>query len=110
MSHFRIAVHITPRRGILDPQGKTVAGALHTLGFGSVTDVHVGRYIIVELDAPDQSDAERQTREMCEKLLANPVIEDFEIAGVESPALRHPDGTLSAAKASGGSASPAGRH
>ena len=100
MSHFRIAVHITPRRGILDPQGKTVAGALHTLGFTSVTDVHVGRYIIVEMDAADRSDAERQTREMCEKLLANPVIEDFEIADV-----RHPDGR----EAAGGPASLAGR-
>ena len=104
MSHFRIAVHITPRRGILDPQGKTVAGALHTLGFASVTDVHVGRYIIVEIDAADQNDAERQTREMCEKLLANPVIEDFEIAS------GHPDATLSAAKGSGGPAFSAGRH
>lgn len=89
MNHFRIAVHITPRRGILDPQGKTVASSLHTLGFASVTDVHVGRYIIVEIDAVDQADAERQTREMCEKLLANPVIEDFEIAGAETPAGRH---------------------
>ena len=83
MSHFRIAVHITPRRGILDPQGKTVAGALHTLGFTPVSDVHVGRYIIVELEANDRNEAERATREMCERLLANPVIEDFEIAGVE---------------------------
>ena len=79
MNHYRIAVHITPRRGILDPQGKTVASSLHTLGFASVTDVHVGRYIIVEIDAVDQSDAERQTREMCEKLLANPVIESYRI-------------------------------
>jgi len=83
MSHFRIAVHITPRRGILDPQGKTVTGALHTLGFKSVRDVHVGRYIIVELEANSRDEAERATREMCERLLANPVIEDFEIAGVE---------------------------
>jgi len=89
MSHFRIAVHITPRRGILDPQGKTVTGALHTLGFSGVTDVHVGRYLVVEIDASDQSDAERQTREMCERLLANPVIEDFEIAGAETPVGRH---------------------
>jgi phosphoribosylformylglycinamidine synthase len=100
MSHFRIAVHITPRRGILDPQGKTVAGALHTLGFTSVTDVHVGRYIIVELDAADQAEAERQTREMCEKLLANPVIEDFEIASAHA----------GARGAGGGPALSAGRH
>jgi phosphoribosylformylglycinamidine synthase PurS subunit len=84
MNRFRIAVHITPRRGILDPQGKTVAGALHSLGFPTVKDVHVGRYIVVELDANDRSEAERSTREMCEKLLANPVIEDFEIASVDA--------------------------
>ena len=92
---------LMPLKALLDPQGKTVAGALHTLGFASVTDVHVGRYIIVELDAADRSDAERQTRDMCEKLLANPVIEDFEIADV-----RHPDGR----DAAGGPAFSAGRH
>ncbi|MEP6493575.1 MAG: phosphoribosylformylglycinamidine synthase subunit PurS [bacterium] len=83
MSRYRIAVHISPRRGILDPQGRTVADALHTLGFASVHDVHVGRHIVVELDASDKTTAERSTREMCERLLANPVTEDFEIASVE---------------------------
>lgn len=84
MNRFRIAVHITPRRGILDPQGKTVAGALHSLGFAAVHDVHIGRYVVVELDAASRQDAERSTREMCERLLANPVIEDFEIASVDA--------------------------
>ena len=84
MSHYRVAVHITPRRGILDPQGKTVADALHTLGFSAVQDVHVGRYIIVELDAANSQAVEKSTREMCERLLANPVTEDFAIASVES--------------------------
>ena len=84
MNRFRIAVHITPRRGILDPQGKTVAGALHTLGFTTVRDVHVGRHIIVELDAATQDSATQLTRDMCQRLLANPVTEDFEIAGVEA--------------------------
>lgn len=84
MSRFRIAVHITPRRGILDPQGKTVADALHTLGFSAVQDVHVGRYIVVEADAPNPQAVEQSTREMCERLLANPVTEDFAIASVES--------------------------
>jgi len=53
MSRYRIAVHIVPRRGILDPQGRTVADALHTLGFAGVRDVHVGRHLVVELDAGD---------------------------------------------------------
>ncbi|HEX3865475.1 MAG TPA: phosphoribosylformylglycinamidine synthase subunit PurS, partial [Gemmatimonadaceae bacterium] len=48
MSRYRIAVHITPRRGILDPQGKTVAHALHALGFAAVRDVHIGRHVVIE--------------------------------------------------------------
>jgi len=84
MSRYRIAVHIVPRRGILDPQGKTVADALHTLGFSAVKDVHIGRHIVVDLDARDQKAAEQSTRDMCERLLANPVTEDYEIASVEA--------------------------
>ena len=79
MSKFRIAVHITPRKGLLDPQGNTVRGALHTLGFKTVREVHVGRYIIIETDAYDALTAEEAVTEMCQKLLANPVTEDFEI-------------------------------
>jgi len=79
MSKFRIAVHITPRKGLLDPQGNAVKGALHTLGFAPVRDVHVGRYIIVETEAYDAITAEDAVNEMCRKLLANPVTEDFEI-------------------------------
>jgi phosphoribosylformylglycinamidine synthase len=84
MNRYRIAVHITPRRGILDPQGKTVADALHTLGFAAVHDVHIGRHVIVEVDAADKQTAEKSTRDMCDRLLANPVTEDYEIASVEA--------------------------
>jgi phosphoribosylformylglycinamidine synthase len=82
MTRFRVAVQVVPRRGLLDPQGKAVADALHTLGFGGVTSVHVGRHLVLEIDAASEEVARRQTREMCERLLANPVTEDFEIAGV----------------------------
>lgn len=82
MSRFKVALHIVPRRGLLDPQGKAVADALHTLGFKSVEDVHVGRHVIVELKAATVADAEKEARSMCERLLANPVTEDFEVAGV----------------------------
>ncbi len=85
MSRYRVAVHVVPRRGLLDPQGKAVADALHTLGFGSVSSVHVGRHLVLEVDAANDAAARQQTREMCERLLANPVTEDFEIATV-SPA------------------------
>ncbi len=79
MAKFRIAVHITPRKGLLDPQGNAVRDALRTLGFKDVKDVHVGRYIVVETDSYDALTAEKAVTEMCQKLLANPVTEDFEI-------------------------------
>jgi phosphoribosylformylglycinamidine synthase subunit PurS len=84
MAKFRIAVHITPRKGLLDPQGKAVRDALNTLGFKSVGAVHVGRYIIIETDAYDAISAEDTVTEMCRKLLANPVTEDFEIESAVS--------------------------
>jgi phosphoribosylformylglycinamidine synthase len=82
MSRFRVAVQVVPRRGLLDPQGKAVADALHTLGFGTVSSVHVGRHLVLELDAASEAVARKETRDMCERLLANPVTEDFEIATV----------------------------
>lgn len=82
MTRFRVSVHIVPRKGLLDPQGKAVTDALHTLGFAAVADVHVGRHLIIETTAATASDAESSVREMCTRLLANPVTEDFEIAAV----------------------------
>ena len=79
MATFRIAVHITPRKGLLDPQGNAVKGALHTLGFEGVKEAHVGRYIILEVESDDAMSAEDAVTDMCRKLLANPVTEDFEI-------------------------------
>ena len=82
MTRFRVSVHIVPRKGLLDPQGKAVTDALHTLGFAAVADVHVGRHLIIETKAADAAAAERSVRDMCTRLLANPVTEDFEIAAV----------------------------
>jgi phosphoribosylformylglycinamidine synthase PurS subunit len=82
MTRFRVAIHVVPRRGLLDPQGKAVADALHTLGFSGVAAVHVGRHLVIELDADDTEAARKATRDMCERLLANPVTEDFHIAEV----------------------------
>lgn len=82
MTTFRIPVQIVPRAGILDPQGAAVAGALRTLGFDNVRDVRVGRFVTVDVDAVSPDDATRAVRDMCEKLLANPVIEDFRIEEV----------------------------
>ena len=66
-------VLIRPKAGILDPQGAAVERALPALGFGGVDNVHVGR--LVELDVEDES----QLRPMCERLLANPLVEDYEV-------------------------------
>ena len=76
---YRVSVHITPRRGILDPQGKAVEGALHSLGFEGVSSVRVGRHIVVDTEADSEDAAVASVTAMCERLLANPVIEDFEI-------------------------------
>ena len=56
-TRYRVAVHVVPRQGLLDPQGKAVADALHTLGFGSVASVHVGRHLVLEVEARDEGDA-----------------------------------------------------
>ena len=72
---MRARVLIRPKAGILDPQGQAVERALPALGFEGVANVHVGR--MIELDVDDPSRVE----EMCERLLANPLIEDYEIQG-----------------------------
>jgi phosphoribosylformylglycinamidine synthase PurS subunit len=70
-------IFVTPRKGILDPQGRAVEGALKSLGLTGVSNVHVGRYIVVEFDAPSRTAAEELVRKMCNDLLANPNIEDY---------------------------------
>ncbi len=80
MSQYEIEVHITPRPGLLDPQGNAVANALRSLDFPGVGDVRVGRLIRLSLDAPDPQAARRQAEVMCRKLLANPVTEEFDIS------------------------------
>ena len=76
---MRVKVFITPRKGILDPQGRAVAGSLKSLGFEGVASVHVGRYLVIELDAPSLAAAEASVRQMCDQLLANPNIEDYRV-------------------------------
>jgi phosphoribosylformylglycinamidine synthase len=62
---------------VLDPQGKAVERSLHTLGYQEVRDVRMGKYLEIEMDAASCEAAEARLREMCDKLLANPVIEDY---------------------------------
>ncbi len=79
-----VKIFVTLKEGVLDPQGKAVRNSLHSLGFGAVQEVRVGKYLELHLDVPAAEDAEQQARHMCRKLLANPVIEDyrFEIAEI----------------------------
>jgi len=73
----RVVVTVMPRDGVLDPQGQAVQGALGRLGFDGIRDVRLGRRIELEIDGPDPL---TEAREMCERLLANPLIEDFSVA------------------------------
>ena len=79
MSDYRVEVRVTPRRGILDPQGSAVQGALRSLGFGEVGEVHVGRLVVFTLAAADEAEAEGRVDAMCRQLLANPVTEDYDV-------------------------------
>ena len=73
---MKAKVYITPKAGILDPQGLTIERSLPALGFEGVRNVRVGKYI--ELELPDGEAASEAVDRMCHKLLANPIIEDFE--------------------------------
>lgn len=73
---MKAIVKVTLRKGILDPQGKAIGNALHSLGFAEVSDVRQGKFI--EIEVPEGTSVDR-LKEMCQKLLANPVTEDFEI-------------------------------
>ena len=75
---MKATVVVRPKPGILDPQGEAVLGALRHLDF-AVSDVRVGRVVDIELDAETADDARAQVGQMCEQLLANPLIESFEI-------------------------------
>ena len=72
-------VHITLKKGVLDPQGKAIENALKTLGFDQVKNVRQGKFIEIELDEKDIMKAEKQVAKMSEKLLANTVIENYQI-------------------------------
>ena len=70
-------IHVTFKEGVLDPQGKTVHHALTDLGYDEVLDVNIGKYLEIKLDSASKEEAEIRVQEMCERLLANTVIESF---------------------------------
>lgn len=76
---MQVKVFVTPKRGILDPQGRAVAQSLRSLGFDQVERASVGKYIVLELAAASPAQAREAVTRMCEQLLANTVIEDYRV-------------------------------
>jgi len=80
---FKASVFVTLKEGVLDPQGEAVRKSLHVLDYQGVEEVRIGKYIEVWLEAADKATALRQVEEMSDKLLANPIIEDFRVEMTE---------------------------
>jgi len=76
---MRAVVNVFLKEGVLDPQGKASHHALDSLGFEGVSDVRIGKQIIIKLDTTDKAEAQEEVTQMCETLLANTVIEDYTI-------------------------------
>lgn len=74
---YKAAVYVTLRESVIDPAGSAVKSSLQNLGFDEVGDVRIGKYIELEIQLKDRQAAEVRAREICEKLLANPAIEDY---------------------------------
>ena len=74
---MKAKIHVTLKQGILDPQGKAIEHALDSLGFKSAANVRVGKYMEVDVSEQDKAKAEAEVRQMCEKLLANTIIEEY---------------------------------
>ena len=83
MKHYVAHVTITLRKSILDVQGKTVENALHSLHMPALSNVRIGKHIEIDVHAPDKDQAHDLVEDACEKLLANPVMEDYSIAIME---------------------------
>ena len=79
MASFRVEIRVMPRASLLDPQGQAVSHALLALGFAEVGEVRVGKHLVVRLEAPTRDEATARARSMCERLLANPVTEDYQL-------------------------------
>ena len=86
MSAFRFAVNVTPKAGILDPQGRAVEGSLGHLGVEGVTGVRVGRRVDLTVEAGSEGEARATVERLARELFSNPLIEAFEVERIEIPA------------------------
>ena len=80
MTRYSLEVRIKPRPGLLDPEGKAIHHALHSLGWSAVEEVRVGKVMYLDLEAESEAAATEAATAMCRKLLANPVTEDFQVS------------------------------
>ena len=76
---FKVDVYVTLKRTVNDPEGLTIKGALTQLGFDEIDQLRAGKYFEIWLDAPDEASTAQRVGAMCDKLLANPVIEDYRV-------------------------------
>ena len=76
---MKAKIIVTPKKAVLDPQGKTVRNALEHMGYNGISAVRVGKYLEIELDGSDRETARKQLDEACHKFLSNPVIEDYRL-------------------------------
>lgn len=81
---LKAKIHVTLKKSVLDPQGKTILNALHSLGFAAAKDVRVGKYFEIRLASDDREEAEGQLKSMCDRLLSNPVIEEYQLTVEEA--------------------------
>ncbi len=80
---FKANVYVTLKEGVLDPQGNAVRKSLHVLNYQGVNEVRIGKFVEIWLEAGNETEARQQVEEMSDKLLANPVIENFRVEMVE---------------------------
>ena len=81
---MKALIHVTLKKDVLDPQGKAIRNACASLGYDAVENVRQGKLFEVELQVDDEARARKLLEELCEKLIANPVIEDYEIVRIDS--------------------------
>lgn len=80
MTRYSLEIRVKPRPGLLDPEGKAIHHALHSLGWDSVEEVRVGKVLYIDLEAESEEAATEAATAMCRKILANPVTEDFQVS------------------------------
>ncbi len=81
---FRAEINVMPLKALLDPQGKAVTGSMKNIGLSEINNVRIGKHISLEIEASSKETAQKKVEESCKKLLANPIMEFFEISLEES--------------------------